>query len=418
MKFKKVLLLCSVAIAMLIQSCKKQSEISRQEDSKAQSSTPVSKEVLDAILKMGFDTTGVIPFRDGYVVEGDILVKTEDLLKVKKVSKYRSQSYSTDNLVGNLPRVISVSVTGLPQNYIDATINMIARYNQQSLKIQFSYVTGTVGDINIVGFYERSRLLGQSGFPSNGNPYPSIFLNTYHYDNAPLGFLTSVIQHEVGHCIGFRHTDYMDKQYSFGGCSTGTLSDQDRYETAQPLGANHIPGTSPSPSFESFMLAFTCNNIDRNFNPEDIIALYYLYGISQTPDAQPISQFYSPGQVDHFTTSNRNATNPYGGWEYRGADFKAFLTQVSGSVPVYNFYQADDLNHFLTPDINATNGFQGWQFQHIEFYAFPTQQPGTIPVYLFYNASLTDHYVSANPNATGQYPGWENRGVTFYALPN
>ncbi|WP_262510258.1 zinc-dependent metalloprotease [Sediminitomix flava] len=31
-----------------------------------------------------------------------------------------------------------------------------------------------------------------------------------------LGNLTIIIAHEIGHCIGFCHTDYMDRSFSCG----------------------------------------------------------------------------------------------------------------------------------------------------------------------------------------------------------
>ncbi len=52
--------------------------------------------------------------------------------------------------------------------------------------------------------------LGSSGFPSGGNPYNQIKMNTnaQAYGTNPNKFyITSVLQHEMGHCIGFRHTD-------------------------------------------------------------------------------------------------------------------------------------------------------------------------------------------------------------------
>ena len=131
--------------------------------------------------------------------------------------------------------------------------------------------------IQIIGFNEGPSggyiTLGSSGFPtSSGNPYNQIQLNTNpqaYGTNPDLGYVTSVIQHEMGHCIGFRHTDYFNRALSCGGTATN--------EGTAGIGAVHIPGT-PTKTFDagSFMLACS-SGTDRTFNANDVIALNYLY---------------------------------------------------------------------------------------------------------------------------------------------
>jgi hypothetical protein len=75
--------------------------------------------------------------------------------------------------------------------------------------------------------------------------------------------------HEVGHCIGFRHTDYADRSYSCGGAYAN--------EGASSVGAIYIPGTAVGPDPNSFMLACIGRNENRPFNANDRTALNYLY---------------------------------------------------------------------------------------------------------------------------------------------
>ncbi len=57
-----------------------------------------------------------------------------------------------------------------------------------------------------------------------------------YYDNVSnINGLATTIAHEMGHCIGMRHTDYMDRSYSCGGVPDN--------EGDGGVGANHIPGT-------------------------------------------------------------------------------------------------------------------------------------------------------------------------------
>jgi hypothetical protein len=144
----------------------------------------------------------------------------------------------------------------------------VARYNSENLGLTFTYIgTSGGGDINIA-VVNTGQYIASAGFPSGGNPYNQIkYAKTY--TNYSLGFVTSVIAHEIGHCIGFRHTDYMNRSYSCGGSATN--------EGASSVGAIHIPGTPTGPDAASWMLACLSATTDRPFNANDKVALNYLY---------------------------------------------------------------------------------------------------------------------------------------------
>ena len=84
--------------------------------------------------------------------------------------------------------------------------------------------------------------------------------------------IATIMAHEMGHCIGFRHTDFYDRSISCGG---GLSNEGDA-----GIGANHIPGTpnvgEVSASRRSWMLACT-DGSNRPFNNDDKTALSYLY---------------------------------------------------------------------------------------------------------------------------------------------
>ena len=73
----------------------------------------------------------------------------------------------------------------------------------------------------------------------------------------------------MGHCIGFRHTDYMNRSYSCG-CSAVN-------EGASSVGAILIPGTPSGPDSGSWMLSCIGSGQNRPFNNNDKTALSYLY---------------------------------------------------------------------------------------------------------------------------------------------
>jgi hypothetical protein len=268
-------LLLSVAafatfLAVLI-SCQKEAK-------KTVADAGPSADILAKIKVLGFGTSGVVKTDNGYLVEGDIVLTNELLNSVPEQSLLRianSEQYRTTNLVTGLPRTIKIKVSGLGAAYIAGADTAIARYNALGLQLTFQRITSGTANITIQGFNQGPSggyiTLGSSGFPSGGNPYSQILMNTNsaaYGSNPNILYVGSVIQHEVGHCIGFRHTDYMDRSYSCGGSAVN--------EGASTVGAILIPGTPSGPDANSWMLACS-NGGNRTFNANDVIALNYLY---------------------------------------------------------------------------------------------------------------------------------------------
>ena len=245
---------------------------------KTVAATDVSASVLKNIKDLGFSTDQVRKVGDNYLVEGDIMLTPDNFAETSTSPNVRiaeTEQYRTTNLVKNLPRTVTVSISNLPTVYGTATQNAIARYNALNLTLKFQFVSSG-GQIQIVGFNEGPSggyiTLGSSGFPTRkGNPYSQIQMNTNaqaYGTNPDVNYLTSVLQHEMGHCIGFRHTDYFNRAFSCGGTAVN--------EGASNIGAILIPGTPSTADAASWMLACS-NGGDRTFNTNDKVALNYLY---------------------------------------------------------------------------------------------------------------------------------------------
>ncbi|WP_316848252.1 M57 family metalloprotease [Pedobacter psychrodurus] len=257
-------------------SCK-----SNNTENAVENKTDISADKLSQIKSLGFSTDNVRKIDEGYLVEGDILLTEDNLTETStgaNLNIAETEQYRTTNIVKSLPRVVTVSVTNLPQVYSDAVNTMISRYNSLGLRLTFQRASGSAkGNIDIVGFNEGPSggfiTLGSSGFPtSSGAPFNKVKMNTNaaaYGANPNLLYLASVLQHEVGHCIGFRHTDYMNRAFSCGASGAGN-------EGASNVGAVRIPGTPSSPDAASFMLACS-NGGNRTFNANDVIAINYLY---------------------------------------------------------------------------------------------------------------------------------------------
>lgn len=232
----------------------------------------ISADLYAKITALGFDASEAYPTEGGYIVEGDIFLSMEDLNKpidlFNTLVVGEVEQYHTTNLVTGLPREITIRVVStMPTSIKTAADAAIARYNAENLQLTFRRVTSG-GNIVIKKAPNGSQYIASAGFPSNGNPYGTILFNN-NYSGWNANTLASILAHEVGHCIGYRHTDYMDRSYSCGGSYYN--------EGDGGVGAIHIPGTPTGPDAASWMLACIGNGTNRPFNANDKTALSSLY---------------------------------------------------------------------------------------------------------------------------------------------
>lgn len=267
---RKLIFLC--LFMTIIAACKKETAtvINNPEQ--------IPAETLAKIEALGFNPADVHRFMGDYLVEGDIRLSEADLDGAYNGPILRvagSEQYRTTNICTGLPKTYTVKVSNLGSAYIAGTDTAISRFNRLHISISFVRITSGTADITITGFNQGPSggyiTLGSSGFPtSDGKPYCCILLNTNsaaYGSNPNVLYIASVIQHELGHCIGFRHTDYFSRG-SYGGTPVN--------EGGAGVGAIYIPGTPTTADLNSWMVACS-NGGNRTFNTNDIIALNYLY---------------------------------------------------------------------------------------------------------------------------------------------
>ncbi|WP_299820044.1 M57 family metalloprotease [uncultured Pontibacter sp.] len=263
---KRLLLFSAVVAALGFTSCQQEEEITNKEEA--------SQEVLTQIKALGFSNQNVLKVDGGFVVEGDIFLSNNDLTAAHNTKALRvgeAEQYRTTNLVAvSGSRVITISMDPkLPASYGPALDEAIARYNAEGLSITMQRVSSG-GNIAISAAPRSAQYLASAGFPTNGNPYNKVLVAERYIGKSPnTNWFATILAHEIGHCIGFRHTDYMDRSYSCGGGYTN--------EGASSVGAIQVPGTPAAADPNSWMLACIGSGQNRPFNSNDKIALDYLY---------------------------------------------------------------------------------------------------------------------------------------------
>jgi hypothetical protein len=227
-------------------------------------------EIVSNLVQAGF------PLNDIAVVDGEVLlgrdawVDLEASREMLLTPNDTREQYRTTNLVGSSVTRICVVPTSQFNSYsrLSAGLDLaIENYNQ--LGLQFSLVRGSASNCSAtISARTTSGVGGSAGFPKGGKPYGTINIGVGLQDYS-VDVNEHVITHELGHCIGFRHSDYYDRSIS---CGSGGN------EGASNVGAIHIPGT-PTDARVGGSVMNSCfrSSETGEWSSSDKTALNYLY---------------------------------------------------------------------------------------------------------------------------------------------
>lgn len=224
------------------------------------------------IQQLGFDVRTLLDKGDYYLLEGDIAIAKKNMNGYKKILIDSSSSLkqARANTIVSLSNVSNVKVkidSNLGSEWRSAILQAMEYYNRAGARIRMSEVSSGQ-DITVLS--DLIGAWGEGTFPSaDGKPGATLKLDPQGNTALSLSQKIWLVAHELGHTLGFRHTDYL--RYSG--------------EINAPEGAILIPGTptgnigndDPNSVFNSgYYYNFVVQSWS-SFSSYDLVAIRYLY---------------------------------------------------------------------------------------------------------------------------------------------
>jgi hypothetical protein len=234
-----------------------------------------TQEIIDNLSQAGFPSSEIMVV-DGVVYVGRdaevSLQASREMLEVD--SSVTDEQYRTNNLVSRSLATICIDgrdFTNFSSKFSQALDLAIANYTNLALTFNMVRTSGSTTGCNaVIRARVSSGTGGSAGFPSGGLPFNTINigsgLNTSTFSTDTV---EHVITHELGHCIGFRHSDWFNRSIS---CGSGGS------EGEGTVGAIHISGT-PTGATVGGSLMNSCFRTSETgeFTSSDLTAVNTLY---------------------------------------------------------------------------------------------------------------------------------------------
>ncbi|NPD23592.1 M57 family metalloprotease [Corallococcus exiguus] len=233
-----------------------------------------TQEIVGNLVSAGFPSNDIMVVEGKVYVGRDAEVSLEASREMLEAGPTPGEQYRTNNVVS--PSLTKICINGSAFTGAFSTALDLAIQNYAELPLTFTMArtpsTGCSFTINAV--IDPSMNGGVAGFPANGNPFGQItiggLLSQYGVD-----VIEHVITHEIGHTIGFRHSDYYNRAISCG--SGGNEGDAG-------VGAIHIPGTPTTATVGASIMNSCFRTVETGeFTASDRTALAAMYTAASAP---------------------------------------------------------------------------------------------------------------------------------------
>jgi dual-action HEIGH metallo-peptidase len=230
-----------------------------------------TKEIVANLGQAGFPASEIMVV-DGIVYVGrDAAVSLQASREMLEVdgSTAGKEQYRTTNLVSLSLRTICVNGSKFSGNFSTALDDAIANYNALPLTFDMRRTTGsTTGCDAVITMKISGPTGGSSGFPSGGLPFNTINIGN-GMNNFAVNTIAHVITHELGHTVGFRHSDFFNRSIS---CGTGGN------EGDGGVGAILIQGTPSGATVGGSIMNSCFRTVETGeFTNSDVTALNAMY---------------------------------------------------------------------------------------------------------------------------------------------
>jgi Dual-action HEIGH metallo-peptidase len=230
-------------------------------------------EIIGNLVKAGFPADDIMVVEGSVYVGRDAQVSLAASREMLLDSSTGKEQYRTTNTIGTAVTKICIDGTTFTGMFSTALDLAIKNYDEQPLSFAMARTPSIGCNATITAVIQPGLVGGVSGFPSGGLPFGTINigggLSTFSVDT-----IEHVITHEIGHTIGFRHSDFFNRAISCGGSAVN--------EGDAGIGAILIPGTPNDATVGGSVMNSCFRTIETGeFTATDVTALKALYTPTQ-----------------------------------------------------------------------------------------------------------------------------------------